>query len=278
MLPRSCDSAKPARRRMSFEDLDRKAAEDWGGEQEALIRRNLWLDPRDGGTGFDDLAEERLDAVSPRLELNTVAGSSARERIRRPEPDPESQSIATATPDGSATNRHGTGSMSTTPVSGLRVTPDRQKVVDFSEPIGYDDAVAVYPQKETGITGPESIKGKSVCVVAGSSNGEAPVQRIGGAAKMTRYPGQAEAFSDLKNGRCDLMVTGRILALYWIKSGDGAGYAVSQNGTDGTALAVGVPKGSDALLQAVNKAIDDAKKTGAYVSIAQKWLGQPFKQ
>ncbi|MGW4489814.1 substrate-binding periplasmic protein [Amycolatopsis sp. NPDC004368] len=163
-------------------------------------------------------------------------------------------------------------------MSGLRVTPDRQKVVDFSEPIGYDDAVAVYPQKETGITGPESIKGKSVCVVAGSSNGEAPVQRIGGAAKVTRYPGQAEAFSDLKNGRCDLMVTGRILALYWIKSGDGAGYEVSRNGTDGTALAVGVPKGSDALLQAVNKGIEDAKKAGAYQSIAQKWLGQPFKQ
>ncbi|WP_255637882.1 hypothetical protein [Amycolatopsis sp. DSM 110486] len=61
---------------MSFEDLDRKAAEGWGGEQEALIRRNLWLDPRDGETGFEDLAEERLDAVSPRLELNTVAGSS----------------------------------------------------------------------------------------------------------------------------------------------------------------------------------------------------------
>jgi hypothetical protein len=51
----------------------KKAAEDWGVEQEALIRRNLWLDPRDGETRFDDFAEEWLAAVAPRLELNTVA-------------------------------------------------------------------------------------------------------------------------------------------------------------------------------------------------------------
>lgn len=27
-----------------------KAAEDWGNEQEALIRRNMWIDPRDAET------------------------------------------------------------------------------------------------------------------------------------------------------------------------------------------------------------------------------------
>jgi ABC-type amino acid transport substrate-binding protein len=163
-------------------------------------------------------------------------------------------------------------------MSGLRVTEERKKVIDFSDPIGYDEAVAVFPDKEKGITGPEDIKGHTVCVVAGSSNGELPVQRIGTAAKVTRYPGQAEAFSDLKNGRCQIMVTGRILALHWIKSGDGAGFKVSDKGTDGTALAVGVPKGSDALLKAINEAIADAKKDGAYESIAQKWLGEPFRQ
>jgi hypothetical protein len=42
-------------------------------QQEALIRRNLWLDPRDGETRFDDFAEEWLGAVEPRLELNTIA-------------------------------------------------------------------------------------------------------------------------------------------------------------------------------------------------------------
>jgi ABC-type amino acid transport substrate-binding protein len=162
-------------------------------------------------------------------------------------------------------------------MSGLRVTPERQKVIDFSDPIGYDEAVVVFRAGTTGITGPNDIKGRTVCVVAGSSNGESPVQRIGTAAKVTRYPGQAEAFADLKNRRCQVMVTGRILARYWISSGQGTGFEVSQQGTDGTALAVGVPKGSGDLLKAINKAISAAKKDGAYDRVAQKWLGESFR-
>ena len=50
-----------------------KAAEEWGNEQEALIRRNLWIDPRDAETIFGDFAEEWLSAVSARLEETTAA-------------------------------------------------------------------------------------------------------------------------------------------------------------------------------------------------------------
>lgn len=50
-----------------------RAAEDWGNEQEALIRRNLWLDPRAAETPFGAFALEWFEAVSPRLEPGTVA-------------------------------------------------------------------------------------------------------------------------------------------------------------------------------------------------------------
>lgn len=49
------------------------AAEKWGNEQEALIRRNMWIDPRDAETPFGVFTEEWLMAVSPRLEPGTVA-------------------------------------------------------------------------------------------------------------------------------------------------------------------------------------------------------------
>lgn len=163
-------------------------------------------------------------------------------------------------------------------MSGLRVTEERKKVISFSDPIGYDDAVVVYPTSTTGITGTNDIKGHTVCVVSGSSNGDTPVARIGTAKSVSRYPGQAEAFADLKNRRCEVMVTGRILAAYWIKSGEGKDFTVSKEGSDGTAIAVGVPKDSVELLTAINKAIGDAKKQGMYDSIAQKWLGTKFAQ
>ena len=50
-----------------------KEAEDWGNEQEALIRLNLWIDPRDSKMPFGDFAEECLDAVAKRLSPGTVA-------------------------------------------------------------------------------------------------------------------------------------------------------------------------------------------------------------
>jgi hypothetical protein len=51
----------------------RTAAEDWGDEQEALIRRNLWIDPRDAETLFGTFVEDWFGAVSPRLEPSTKA-------------------------------------------------------------------------------------------------------------------------------------------------------------------------------------------------------------
>lgn len=50
-----------------------KAAEGWGNEQEALIRRHMWIDPRDGDTPFGTFASEMLSAVAPRLEPSTFA-------------------------------------------------------------------------------------------------------------------------------------------------------------------------------------------------------------
>lgn len=50
-----------------------KAAEAWGNEQEALIRRHMWIDPRDGETPFGTFATEMLEALAPRLEPSTRA-------------------------------------------------------------------------------------------------------------------------------------------------------------------------------------------------------------
>jgi hypothetical protein len=49
------------------------AAKNWGHDQESLIRRNTWIDPRDAETPFGVFAEEYLTAISPRLAEATVA-------------------------------------------------------------------------------------------------------------------------------------------------------------------------------------------------------------
>lgn len=49
-----------------------KAAEDWGEEQEALIRRNLWIDNRNAELLFGVFISDWYQAVKPRLEVGTA--------------------------------------------------------------------------------------------------------------------------------------------------------------------------------------------------------------
>lgn len=162
-------------------------------------------------------------------------------------------------------------------MSGLRVTAERAEVIDFSDAYASEDAVVVYPSSMTGINSPEDITGKTVCVVAGSSNGDQPVERIGTAKESQAYPGVAEAFEGLKVGRCELLVTGRAVAKTWLKGeGEGRGFSVSTGGTDCTSIAIGVPKGEPELLKAINESIATAVAAGKYDEIAEKWIGEPF--
>lgn len=49
------------------------AAEDWGGEQEALIRRSLWIDNRNAEVLFGVFVQDWYDAIKARLEVGTAA-------------------------------------------------------------------------------------------------------------------------------------------------------------------------------------------------------------
>ncbi|MEK3914033.1 ABC transporter substrate-binding protein [Paenibacillus sp. FSL H7-0331] len=162
-------------------------------------------------------------------------------------------------------------------LSGIGVTEERLKTLDFSEHIAYDEVVAVYNKKTTGINSPDDIKGRITGVVTGSSNGDAPARKIGGYKELKTYPGQAEAFHDLQNGRIEVMVTGKMLAGHWTKT-EGKDYMVSPKGMEGRKLAVAMKQGETDLKNAINEAILAAKKQGKYEEIAQKWLGSTFSQ
>jgi ABC-type amino acid transport substrate-binding protein len=162
-------------------------------------------------------------------------------------------------------------------ISGIGVTDERKATLDFSDPYAYDEVVAVFPESTKDIKSTEDIKGKVVGAVTGSSNGDEIARKIGGYKELKNYPGQAEAFQDLKNGRFDVMVTGKMLAGHWIKT-EGKGFTMSEQGTAGRQFAVAMRKDNEDLKAAINEAIQAAKAKGKYDEIAIKWLGVKFSQ
>lgn len=162
-------------------------------------------------------------------------------------------------------------------MSGISVTEERAKTVDFSDSYAFEDVIAVYPEDVTDIESAEDIEGKIVGVVAGSSNGEAPVLEIGGYEKMVQYPSLANVFADLKNGRTDLAVTGRIVAGDWLVR-EGEGYKMTKKGYLGSKIAIVVDKKNPELTATINEAIKKAKEEGKYEELAIKHIGSEFAQ
>ncbi len=162
-------------------------------------------------------------------------------------------------------------------LSGIGITEERMQTLDVSEHIAYDEVIAVFSKETSGISSPEDIKGRVVGVVTGSSNGDEPAREIGGYKEIKSYPGQAEAFHDLQNGRTEVMLTGKMLAGHWINT-EGKDFTMSEQGMAGRKLAAVMKKGESELKAAIDEAILEAKEQGKYDEIAIKWLGVKFSQ
>lgn len=156
-------------------------------------------------------------------------------------------------------------------MSGIHVTDERKKTVDFSKPYSYDSTVALSPEGPASVQNPAGVSGKTVCTIAGSVF-EATVTKIGGYKDLVQFTGVAEAQQGLKDGRCDVMIGGRAASLYWINSGQGKGFVVSKEDLAGEPVAVAVGKNQEKLRLAVNAAIEKALPEHCQ-AIAKEWTG-----
>jgi polar amino acid transport system substrate-binding protein len=161
-------------------------------------------------------------------------------------------------------------------VSGMNVTEERKKVIDFSTPYAQDSAVAVF-KPASGIkpsdTVADALKNRTVCVVAGSANGEAPVKEIGGYKKVVPFTGGiAIIMQALTDDRCDLAVTGQIAAHHYISELKRTEFQVSDEGVKTVSIAFGLPPKNSAFREAVDKAMTAVKRDGKCTEWGQQWL------
>ena len=158
-------------------------------------------------------------------------------------------------------------------LSGLVVTEDRKKVIDFSQPYAISGAVAVVRGDNTTVKDVKELDGLSVGVIAGSGYVE-NVKEIGGYAVLNEYPGAPEAYLDLKAGRIDVFVAGNIGVADFIKH-DQSANPLKMVGTEYKKVysAVGIRKGEDDLKAAIDQLLTDKKADGTFADISNKWFG-----
>ncbi|EJL40517.1 periplasmic component of amino acid ABC-type transporter/signal transduction system [Brevibacillus sp. CF112] len=161
-------------------------------------------------------------------------------------------------------------------IGSLTVTPERQKVVSFTNPYYRSGSQIFVQEGNTTIKSKEDLKGKKIGVVK-ASNYLDWARKLTDEDKITQYDSDITALLDLPTGRLDAVITDQVVGLRFIKEGGGKVIDVGEPlSYDEQAIAVRL--GDQEAVDRINKALDEIIKDGTYETISQKWFGRNILQ
>jgi polar amino acid transport system substrate-binding protein len=165
--------------------------------------------------------------------------------------------------------------------SGVTITEERRKTVDFSEPYLTYGQVVLVRQDEGAITGVDTLAGKTVAVQTGTTNDEkaSALQKEGRVGTVRRYETFALAVQALINRDVDAVIIDSYAADGFMALHTGRLKTVGEPFTS-EALGVAIRKGDAALKEAVDAALIQMKADGTLERLYQKWFVEraPGKQ
>lgn len=148
--------------------------------------------------------------------------------------------------------------------SAMTITEERKANIDFSDPY-YDSLQSLLVRTDSGIESIDDLDGKNVGVQQGTT-GEAYAGENAPGASLVQYPSDGELWPAIQAGQIDAILQDQPVNLEHEKA-DSAYKIVETYETDesyGFAFAKGE---KDALLEAVNGALQDLKDSGEYQKI-----------
>jgi polar amino acid transport system substrate-binding protein len=158
-------------------------------------------------------------------------------------------------------------------VSGVTITEERQKTLDFSEPYLRYGQVVLVRNDETTIAGVDSLKGKKVGVQTGTTNDEkaSSLQKEGKVGEVKRYENFALAIKALMNKDIDAVIIDSYAADGYIAVNPGKLKKVGEPFTS-EALGIALKKGDAALKPAFDAALVAMKADGTLDALYKKWF------
>jgi len=156
-------------------------------------------------------------------------------------------------------------------VSAMTITEERAAQINFSDPYMASGQVILVRADNESIKVPADLKGKTVALQMGTT-GDFVVTKLEGVT-IKRFNATPEAVLELKNGGADAVVADSTILLYEAAQ-DNALKLVNKKPFTVEYYGIGVKKGNDELLNAINKGLAAIKASGEYDKIMQKWFGK----
>jgi polar amino acid transport system substrate-binding protein len=162
--------------------------------------------------------------------------------------------------------------------NGYSVTPDRKKVVRFSQNYLQNHQVLVTKSKDN-IKSFADMKGKVVGAQTGSSGAadiDAQPKKLKDLVKgkPVLYDTFNDAFIDLNANRIQGIVIDEVYARYYVAhQKNPSDYNITDGSFPAEAFAIGMRKSDSELASKINKGLDKLKANGELAKIQKKWFG-----
>lgn len=157
-------------------------------------------------------------------------------------------------------------------ISQLFIKPERQKVIDFSDPYYNSGLIAVTRIGNTAIRTSADLAGKTI----GTETGTIAVDYIKNQIKdatLEQLPSINNALLALEAGRTDAVVYDKPVLLYYAKTAGKNKVRVVLPPLEGRDVGIGFQKGSP-LVAAVNVQLAAMKTDGRLKALNLKWFGE----
>lgn len=161
--------------------------------------------------------------------------------------------------------------------NGYTITPEREKVVLFSDPY-VDNKQVILVKADSPVQTKADLKGKVVATQAESSSlegilkDEEFVAGIDGGQPIT-YATFVEVFADLDNGRADAIVVDETLATYYLAQAESqSDYRILEENFGEEEYAVGFRPEDQAFVDKFNQALEAVIEEGTFEEIEAKWF------
>lgn len=158
-------------------------------------------------------------------------------------------------------------------VSAIYITPERAKVVDFTDPY-YAGGLVVMTKKDGPVKTLKDLDGRKVSVQVGTKSVNYLKEHFPAVQRVEVEKNQ-EMFNLVQIGRAEAAVTGKPAAKLFAQSTPDLTVLNDQITTEDYGIAV--PKNKPELTRELNAALQKLKADGSYQAIVNKWFEAPAK-
>jgi ABC-type amino acid transport substrate-binding protein len=156
--------------------------------------------------------------------------------------------------------------------SGMTITPERQKIINFSDPY-FDSNQSVAVLEASGITTETQLYGKKIAVQSGTTGEKWSNEHlVPHGAKTVPFKTATDAFNALQAKSVDAVVNDLPVSVEIIKEGPTRGFKIIDSIPTGEQYGIGIAKDNPELATAVNAALAKIKASGELQQIYNKWI------